>query len=68
MTGAGSGDRLARGNVSAIFPPAGGNVTQKKWDSIFEDFDAEKYRSNADASTTRDASTGAGKAIRGRGL
>ena len=40
----GSGDKLARGFHSATFPPAGGEVSQKKWDDIFRDFDPEKYK------------------------
>ena len=35
MGGNGSGDRLARGSHKAAFPPAGGSVSQKKWDEIF---------------------------------
>jgi hypothetical protein len=29
------GDKLASGCSSAKFPPAGGNVSQEKWDLIF---------------------------------
>lgn len=36
------GDALASGGVKAQFPPAGGNVTQDKWDSIFEKFTPEE--------------------------
>lgn len=43
-----TGDALARGMVKAQFPPAGGKVTQKVWDAIFEDYDVEKYRRDAD--------------------
>lgn len=32
-----AGDALARGAKSAVFPPAGGNVSQKKWDDIWAD-------------------------------
>lgn len=66
MTGAGSGDRLARGQKSAIFPPAGTSISQKAWDKMFEDFDAEKYRGDSDAEKTGNASFGAGKTIRSR--
>lgn len=31
------GDVLARGARKANFPAAGGNVSQEKWDSIWED-------------------------------
>ena len=33
------GDVLARGARKANFPAAGGNVSQEKWDSIWEDED-----------------------------
>ncbi len=32
-----TGDLLARGARSAVFPPAGGNISQEKWDSIWEE-------------------------------
>jgi hypothetical protein len=32
------GDVLASGAVKAQFPPAGGSVTQEKWDEIFKDY------------------------------
>jgi hypothetical protein len=41
------GDVLARGNARCTYPPAGGNVSQKKWNSIFEGFNAEEYRKSA---------------------
>jgi hypothetical protein len=31
----GKGDSLASGASKASFPPAGGNVSQSKWDDIF---------------------------------
>ena len=37
------GDVLARGNTSCQFPPAGGNVTEKKWKKIFEGWSLEDY-------------------------
>lgn len=37
------GDVLASGGVRAQFPPAN-KITQDKWDSIFADFDPEKYK------------------------
>jgi hypothetical protein len=32
-----SGDALAKGARKCQFPPMGGNVTQEKWDKIFEE-------------------------------
>jgi hypothetical protein len=43
------GDVLARGNASCVFPPAGGNVSQKKWDKMWEGFDPEAYKKNKPA-------------------
>lgn len=58
----GSGDKLARGSAKAQFPPAGGSVTQDKWNSIFEDFDAEKYRSgDSSVAPNRDVSVDSGE-------
>lgn len=37
------GDVLASGAVRNTFPPAGGNVSQEKWDSIFDEFDPDEY-------------------------
>lgn len=48
MSNNGGGDQLARGMVRAQFCPAEG-VTQEKWDDIFKDFDADKFR-DSDAS------------------
>jgi hypothetical protein len=42
MTGAGSGDRLARGSVKADFGPP--NTTPEKWAQAFNDFDPEKFK------------------------
>jgi len=42
--GAGSGDRLARGAVSATYTTTEGGVSDKKWDAMFADFDPEKFK------------------------
>lgn len=48
----GVGDRLARGWPSATFGPAK-DVSQKKWDEAFEEFDLEKFmKGNANESGT----------------
>lgn len=48
MSDIGSGDKLARGAHSAQFTlPTG--VSDDKWAEIFQDFDPEVYRRNADA-------------------
>lgn len=48
------GDVLARGNVRCIFAPMGGNVTQSKWDSMWE-ADDEKHSGNADVKSSGNA-------------
>ena len=48
MSENGGGDCLARGAKSHTFQPAGSKTSQEAWDDIFKDFDAEKYRRNAD--------------------
>jgi len=37
------GDVLARGNTSCQFPPAGGEVTQEKWDAMWQNEDGTKF-------------------------
>lgn len=61
-----TGDTLARGMAKAQFPPAGGNVTQSHWDAIFEDFDVEKYRRDADSQKAGDAGSRTRKGKRNR--
>lgn len=41
---AGSGDRLARGAVSASYLTTEKPITKKKWDDMFKDFDPEKFQ------------------------
>lgn len=41
---AGSGDRLARGAVSASYLTTEKKISDKKWDDIFKDFDPEKFQ------------------------
>jgi hypothetical protein len=57
--GQGSGDKLARGAVKAVFPPAndGGKITDQKWKEMFEGFDAEDFKKNG-LKVEEDASTG----------
>lgn len=38
------GDVLASGGVRNTFPPAGGSISQEKWDGMWEGFDAEAYK------------------------
>lgn len=52
------GDQLARGARKAQFPSAGSATTQEKWDAMFEGFDAEVYRRDAD--TEKNGNVGAG--------
>lgn len=69
MTGAGSGDRLARGAVKAAFQTTDGSVKKKKWAEAFDDFDPEKFKNepnkarvryNSDVEETGDASADLG--------
>jgi hypothetical protein len=41
--GAGSGDKLARGAISATFTTTEGGISQKKWDDMFKDYDPERF-------------------------
>lgn len=53
------GDVLARGSVRCQFAPVDSKkVSQEAWDAAFNDFDAEKYCSNADAPANGDAGIG----------
>lgn len=56
------GDVLARGGVKASFPPAGGNISQERWDAIWaEDNDAEKRSGDANVAPTGNAGIGIGE-------
>jgi len=55
------GDQLARGMHRAQFHTAEG-VSQEKWDSIFGDFDADRYRRNAGGESAGDAGAEPGTA------
>lgn len=45
MRGAGSGDKLARGNVRATYLVSEDKrISQDKWDDMFRDFDPEKFK------------------------
>ena len=52
--GPGSGDKLARGAVSAKFSTTEGGVSQEKWDAAFN-FDPEVYKNVAEKSKLRSA-------------
>lgn len=43
---AGSGDRLARGAHSATYLTTEQKISQEAWDVMFEDFDAEKFKTS----------------------
>ena len=62
----GYGDRLARGGSKAVFPSSEGGITDKRWADAFGDFDAEKYRGDADVQKDRNAGVKPAKAKRGR--
>jgi hypothetical protein len=44
MNNAGAGDKLARGAVKASYLASEQSISQKKWDSIFGDFDPETFK------------------------
>lgn len=54
------GDTLARGGVRAQFNPSR-TTTQELWNAAFDDFDPEKYRSDAGVEETGDGSAGTGE-------
>lgn len=58
------GDVLAAGAIRCQFAPAGGKVTQEQWDAIFEGFDPEKYRRNANVMETGVFSSGIRETVR----
>lgn len=61
------GDVLARGNVSCIFAPMGGKVSQAKWDAMFEaDDEPEKCSGNADVKPSGNAGVKSRKARKNR--
>ena len=51
--GAGSGDKLARGAVSAKFMTTEGGVTDKKWNDIFDGYDPEEFKNAPNKSMQR---------------
>lgn len=42
----GSGDRLARGAVSASYTVTEKKISQKKWNDMFKDFDPETFKNS----------------------
>ena len=42
--GAGAGDRLARGAVSARFCTTEGGMSQEKWNQMFNDYNPEEFK------------------------
>ncbi len=44
--GLGSGDRLARGAVSASYLTTEKKITDAKWDAMFDDFNPEEFAKN----------------------
>jgi len=59
----GGGDKLARGLSRASFPPAGGNVSQERWDKMWETDDAKQSGGDSGSSETRDAVPLSGEAV-----
>ena len=53
------GDKLASGATRAQF--YGPNVTQAKWDKIFDDYNPEEHSRNAGVKETGDGSTSIGE-------
>lgn len=57
------GDVLARGGHRATFKPMGGNISQEKWDAMFEPEkkEDEQTGSDSDSKTPKRARADAGK-------
>ena len=53
--GAGAGDRLARGAVSARFCTTEGGMSQERWDEMFEDYNPEEFAKAPEKSRLRSA-------------
>jgi hypothetical protein len=51
------GDVLASGGVRNTFPPAGGSISQEKWDGMWEGFDAEAYKNAPNPAQVKTEST-----------
>lgn len=49
--GPGSGDRLARGAVRAVYAATEVKITEDKWAKAFDDFDPEKFQSESNQSS-----------------
>ena len=44
-----SGDQLARGGISAVFPACESGVSEDKWKAAFEDYDSAAFLANVEA-------------------
>jgi hypothetical protein len=42
--GVGSGDKLARGAVKAVYSTTEGGITQDKWAQAFDDYNPEEFK------------------------
>ena len=51
--GLGSGDKLARGAVSATYLTTEKAITEKRWNAMFEDFDPEAFQKKENASRVK---------------
>jgi hypothetical protein len=51
--GSGSGDKLARGARSASYLTTEKAITDKKWESIFKDFDPEGFAERENVSRVK---------------
>ena len=51
--GAGSGDKLARGAISARFCTTEGGMSQEKWDQMFNDYNPEEFKNAPNKSRQR---------------
>ena len=54
--GVGSGDKLARGAVKAVYSTTEGGITQDAWSKAFDDYNPEEFRNALNKSSVRAAS------------
>jgi hypothetical protein len=56
--GVGSGDKLARGAVKAVYSTTEGGITQDKWSQAFDDYNPEEFRNAPEKTRLRSSDAG----------
>jgi hypothetical protein len=56
--GVGSGDKLARGAVKAVYSTTEGGITQNKWDKAFDDYNPEEFKNAPEKTRLRSSDAG----------